>query len=80
MRPKAAGPPRPALPFQNGVGCGEVGLHQCPSEKTLRREAGSGQHVPSHVPTHAKIGARARGFLICTAQVTPETDSLLEED
>src|SRR5438874_12753372 len=65
--------------FANSQNFREVGLHQCPSERTGEGVPVRSLRVPSHVPSHPQTAAKARGFSPMASGFTAETDWLLEQ-
>ena len=65
--------------FAHGQNFREVGLHQCPSERTGEGAPVRRLRVPSHVPSHSQTAAKVRGFSPIASGFTAETDWLLEQ-
>ena len=77
--PQAAAPPRPRVGCKRVRTFGEVGLHQCPSERKGEGVPVRSLRATSHVPSHPQTAAKVRGFSPIASGFTAETDWLLEE-
>jgi hypothetical protein len=76
--PQGRGSTAARASFANGRNLGEVGLHQCPSERNGEGVPVRSLRVPSHVPSHPPTAAKVRGFSPIASGFNAETDWLLE--